>query len=142
MPKKRHPTPDTLSYLHQIRPNVAKSPVKFTENWTCSHKKLLFCTNGLHCVLLEVTIASFNGQVATPRWNTGISETPLPSPPREFPSFEGGGPMVPRLFYCLGFIAPNFFASDIVASDFIASNWAIRISTTVTDRPWRRTISP
>ena len=35
-------------------------------------------------------MALFSGQVATPRWNTGASETPLPSPPRKFLSFEGG----------------------------------------------------
>ena len=61
--------------------------------------QLLKYTKSLHLMLLEVTMASFNGQVATPRWNTGISETPLPSPPRKFPSFEGGGSQDPPPFY-------------------------------------------
>lgn len=65
--------------------------------------QLLKYTKSLHLMLLEVTMASFNGQVATPRWNTGISETPLPSPPRKFPSFEGGGSQDPPPFYCAPF---------------------------------------
>ena len=48
-------------------------------------------------------MASFSGQVVTLRWNTGISETPLPSPPRKFPSFEGGGSQDPLPFYVLPF---------------------------------------
>ena len=47
--------------------------------------QLLKYTKSLHLMLLEVTMASFNGQVATPRWNTGISETPLPLPSSEIP---------------------------------------------------------
>ena len=61
--------------------------------------QLLKYTKSLPLMLLEVTMASFNGQVATPRWNTGISGTPLPSPLRKFPSFEGGGSQDPPPFY-------------------------------------------
>jgi len=52
-----------------------------------------------------VTMASFSGQVATPRWNMGASETPLPSPPRKFPTFEGGGLQKPP---------PFLFADDLL----------------------------
>jgi len=56
-----------------------------------------------------------NGLIQRERGNTplttGISEPPLPSPPRKFPSFEGGGPMVLRLFYCLLFRRDVCFAA-------------------------------
>ena len=50
-------------------------------------------------------MTSFSGQVATPRWNTGASETPLPSPPRKFPTSEGGGLKKPP---------PFLFADDLL----------------------------
>ena len=52
-------------------------------------------------------MASFSGQVATPRWNAGASETPLPSPPRKFPTFKGGGLKKPP---------PFLIADDLLAT--------------------------